>query len=170
MTVFKDAVEQTCAAATTLFRRDDRVSSMYLVRMGRVTLTRVLPNGTELVLDIAGAGSPVAEASLFSDRYHCDARCSEHATLAILPKETVRANLMTGDFAFHAMCRTAGELQNLRARIEIMRLRRIRDRLDAYLALIGPPAPGCWVEVADWIGVTPAALYRELSRRRGETQ
>ncbi|GIT97167.1 hypothetical protein JANAI62_37900 [Jannaschia pagri] len=62
--------------------------------------------------------------------------------------------------------RTAKELQTLRARIEIMRLRKVTDRLDAYLELFGPPGEGDWVRVADWIGVTPPALYRDLAKRR----
>ncbi|MEL6606174.1 MAG: Crp/Fnr family transcriptional regulator, partial [Cyanobacteria bacterium J06614_10] len=60
----------------------------------------------------------------------------------------------------------AKELQTLRTRIEIMRMRKVSDRLDAYLELYGPPEAGGWVRVADWIGVTPPALYRELGKRR----
>ena len=66
--------------------------------------------------------------------------------------------------------RTARELQTLRTRIEIMRLRKVADRLDAYLELYGPPEEGGWVRVADWIGVTPPALYRELAKRRTKNE
>ncbi|WP_051927686.1 hypothetical protein [Ruegeria halocynthiae] len=56
----------------------------------------------------------------------------------------------------------------MRTRIEIMRLRKVTDRLDAYLELYGPPEEGEWVRVADWIGVTHPALYRELAKRRAK--
>lgn len=58
--------------------------------------------------------------------------------------------------SIRAFERTARDLQTLRTRIEIMRLRKLTDRLDAYLELYGPPEEGEWVRVADWIGVTPA--------------
>ena len=64
-----------------------------------------------------------------------------------------------------AFKRTAEELQTLRMRIKIKRLRRVADRLEAYLELYGPPSAGAWVCVADWIEVSPPALYRELAKR-----
>ncbi|MFT6073905.1 MAG: CRP-like cAMP-binding protein [Yoonia sp.] len=58
------------------------------------------------------------------------------------------------------------EVQSLRARIEILRLRRVSDRLDAWLDLNAEPPTGEWIRVVDQIGVSPPALYRELARRR----
>ncbi|MCP4407406.1 MAG: Crp/Fnr family transcriptional regulator [Gammaproteobacteria bacterium] len=168
--LFDGAAEETFNSATPLFRRDDFVRAIYFVRVGQIKLVRVLPDGTELTLHVAQQGSPVAEASLFAENYHCDAECGAHTILAVLPKDTVRRALETNDLAFQAMQRAAIELQELRTRIEIMRLRRLNDRLDAYLALKGTPEPGRWVSVADWIGVTPPALYRELARRRSKQQ
>jgi hypothetical protein len=45
-------------------------------------------------------------------------------------------------------------------------MRRVSDRLDAWLELHGEPEKGEWIRVADQIGVSPPALYRELARRR----
>ena len=64
------------------------------------------------------------------------------------------------------LCAATRETQDLRARVEVLRLRRLSDRLDAWLDLRGPPPPGGWKAVAEAIGVTPTALYRELARRR----
>jgi len=60
----------------------------------------------------------------------------------------------------------AREVQAQRARIEILRLRRVSDRLDAWLDLYGEPKKGEWIAIADKIGVSPPALYRELAKRK----
>ncbi|WP_394156045.1 hypothetical protein [Loktanella salsilacus] len=57
----------------------------------------------------------------------------------------------------------AKEVQIQRARIEILRLRRVSEKLDAWLILYGKPPKGEWVRVADEIGVSHPALYRELA-------
>lgn len=58
----------------------------------------------------------------------------------------------------------AKEVQSQRARIEILRMRRVADRPDAWLELHGEPEKEGWIRVADQIGVTPPALYRELAK------
>ena len=60
----------------------------------------------------------------------------------------------------------AKAVQAQRARIEILRMRRVSDRLNAWVDLHGEPRKGEWINVADQIGVSPPALYRELARRR----
>jgi CRP-like cAMP-binding protein len=69
------------------------------------------------------------------------------------------------DFAAHL----AHQVQRARARAELLSLRTVAERLDAWQALLhghGFPARGRWNEVAQEIGVSPEALYRELARRR----
>ena len=154
----------------TLFRRDDPVEWAFLVREGRVSLRRPLQDGGLLTLHMADAGELVAEASLFADHYHCDAVADTATTVSLLPKAQVLSDLenaaASDRLAIRAFERTAKELQKMRTRIEIMRLRKVSDRLDAYLELYAPPDAGGWVHVADWIGVSPPALYRELAKRR----
>lgn len=62
----------------------------------------------------------------------------------------------------------AAQVQQNRARAEILLLKRVSERLDAWIALNGGelPAKGNWHVLADEIGVTAEALYRELSRRK----
>lgn len=65
----------------------------------------------------------------------------------------------------------AEAVQGARARAEILSLKTIAARLDAWLALNGDALPprGRWRDVAAEIGVTPEAFYRELEgRRRGD--
>jgi CRP-like cAMP-binding protein len=123
-------------------------------------------DGGALTLHVARPGEIVAAASLWAETTHCDALCESDARVAVRPAATVRDRLGASPAAA-ALAEAAREIQALRARVEVLRLRRLSDRLDAYLDLHGPPSRGGWVAVADWIGVTPPALYRELGRRSG---
>lgn len=153
-----------------LFRREDKVHCAYLIVAGSLKLERTLADGDPLILKRAGAGTLLAEASLFAENYHCDAMTCEPSKLLALPKKVVIDRLYaTPTSAVAMVAETSKEVQQLRARIEILRLKRVSDRLDAWLELFGAPSKGKWVDVAEAIGVTPAALYRELARRRAET-
>ena len=163
---FEGAPERTLPAGATLFHRGDPVRHLFLLRAGRVALCRVLSDGGALTLHVAGSGEVVASASLWTEATHCDAICKDDARVAIRPAAAVR-DWLGASPAAAALAEAAREVQALRARVEVLRLRRLADRLDAYLDLHGAPAAGEWVRAADWIGVTPAALYRELARRRG---
>lgn len=163
--VFADAREHALPAGTVLFHRGDPVRHLFLVREGRVALRRSLRDGGSLTLDVAEPGKVVAIGSLFSDVTHCDAVCRTDSRLASRPVEAVLDRLGTSP-AVPLLADSAHEVQALRARVEVLRLHGLSDRLDAYLELYGAPVAGGWVRVADWIGVSAAALYRELGRRR----
>ena len=96
-----------------------------------------------MTLHTAEATELVAEASLFADRYHCDAVTEMPTKVSLISKTELKESLENSAtskrLSVKAFERTARELQNLRTRIEIMRLRKVADRLDAYLELYGPP-------------------------------
>jgi CRP-like cAMP-binding protein len=160
---FAAASERALPAGSVLFHRGDPVRNLFLVREGRVVLRRALEDGGSLTLHTAGPGDVIALASLFSKTTHCDAVCETEVRVASRPVGAILDWLGTSPAAA-ALAQAAREVQALRARVEV--LRRLPDRLDAYLDLHGAPDPGGWVGVADWIGVSPPALYRELSRRK----
>ncbi len=171
---FDGAPERNLAEGETLFRRGDKVDWAFLVRKGRISLRRALQDGGLLTLHSTSVGDLVAEASVFADWYHCDAVADTATTVVWLPRTKLMTHLESAASSDHlsikAFERTATELQTLRTRIEIMRLRKVADRVNAYLELFSPPEEGGWVRVADWIGVTPPALYRELARRRRKSR
>ncbi len=165
--IFDHAVLQTLEQGEALFRREDRVRSMYLVRSGAVALERPLKDGTALTLHVANEGSALAEASLFAETYHCDAVARSPAQILTLPRADFLSALHDHPHAALSLIEALSrEVQAQRARIEILRLRRVSDRLYAWLDLHGEPLNGEWIKVADQIGVSPPALYRELARRR----
>jgi CRP-like cAMP-binding protein len=162
---FAAASERALCPGSVLFHRGNPVRYLFLVREGRVILRRALEDGGSLTLHVAKPGQVVALGSLFSKTTHCDAVCDTQVCVASRPVAMVHTWLGTSPAAT-ALAEAAREVQALRARVEVLRLRRLSDRLDAYLDLHGAPDPGGWVGVADRIGVSPPALYRELSRRK----
>jgi CRP-like cAMP-binding protein len=165
--IFDGAPNRTVAKDAAVFRQADQVRSMFLVRSGAVALERPLSDGVPLTLHVATRGMALAEASLFAEAYHCDAVARSEAEIASLPRATFLAAIRSNpDAALSLIATHSKEVQAQRARIEILRLRRVADRLDAWLDIHGQPSKGEWIGVADQIGVSPPALYRELARRR----
>ncbi|WP_197089211.1 Crp/Fnr family transcriptional regulator [Puniceibacterium sp. IMCC21224] len=157
--IFDDAPLRAVEQGMVLFRRGDSITSMYLVQSGAVALERPLEDGTVLTLHVAMAGNALAEASLFAEAYHCDAVVRAPAQVAIMPRANFLSALHNQPGAALSLIEThAREVQAQRARIEILRLRRVSDRLDAWLDVHGEPEKGAWIRVADQIGVSPPAL------------
>jgi CRP-like cAMP-binding protein len=94
--IFDDAPMKTFDQGAVLFRREDGVRSMYLVRSGMVALERPLTDGTALTLSVATAGMALAEASLFATTYHCDAIARTYAEVAVMPRATFGLRCATG--------------------------------------------------------------------------
>lgn len=152
-----------------LFAQGDRVQVLYLIETGNVRLLRHLSDGFALSLHHAGPGAILAEASVFSETYHCDAVACGATSALCLEKPELRA-AMARDSAL--MLAWAGylahEVQATRFRAEILAIRTVAQRLDVWLASNDGALPdkGRWHTLAAEIGVSAEALYRELAKRR----
>ncbi len=154
---------------TWLFHQNDPVKSVYMVEDGLVELIRHHPNGTSIVLQRAGRKSFLAEASLYSDIYHCDAVVKLPSKIFSFQKATVFKRLeQDKDLSSAWAAHLAREVQSARSQIDILSRRTVADRLDGWLAWNGGdlPSKGQWKNIAVQIGVSPEALYREISKRR----
>jgi CRP-like cAMP-binding protein len=163
------ATERILPSGGVLFRANDPVLSLFLVESGVLQLVRTLSHGFQLTLQRAGPRALLAEASLFASRYHCDAVATEQSVLRVLPLRRVKAAIRDdSELASAFMRHLAREVQRARAKAEILSLKTVAERVDAWITLNdGRLAPrGRWREVASEIGVTPEALYRELAHRR----
>lgn len=165
--IFERAAIRDLETGDVLFRRDDPVQSMFFVRTGEIALERALSDGGHLILHVATSGTALAEASLFAEHYHCDAVARCKTRLAVMSRSAFAEALGQRSGAAMSLIEThAKTIQAQRARIEILRLRRVSDRLDAWLELYGEPRKGEWIAIAEQIGVSAPALYRELAKRR----
>lgn len=76
-----------------MFRAGDRTVGLYEVIKGKIRLVRVDRSGREAVLQAACAGDTLAEASLFSSTYQCDAIAITEALVRLYPKAVLLAEL-----------------------------------------------------------------------------
>jgi CRP/FNR family transcriptional regulator len=74
----KEALRKKLAKGDILFQQGDKADEMFLIKGGRMKLSKILEDGSELTLDIRKAGDFVGE-NIFSDegRYPVSAICLE---------------------------------------------------------------------------------------------
>lgn len=159
--------EKTIDAGAFLFLQGDPVHVLHIVRAGTVHLVRHQPDGATAVLQRATADKILAEASVYSDTYHCDGLAVSPATIRLIPVDDVKRLLAAdGSFANLWAAYLARELQATRKRAEIMSLKTVKAKLDAWLAWNDGKLPlkGTWKQLADDIGVSREALYREVAK------
>lgn len=113
-----------------LFRQGDATTGIFQLESGVVRLERSTYDGRRIILHTALAGQFFAEASLFSEKYHCNAvaaepslvRCySKAAILHMIEEDPGTAKWLTALMA--------RQLQVLRHRLELRTVRSARDRL-----------------------------------------
>ncbi len=165
------AVDRKLIAGEALFRCGDKTEGLLEVLTGRVRLTRTDRSGREVVLHVADPGETLAEASLFSARYHCDAIASTNAIVRLYPKREVLAAFEANPKAAQAFSATlAHQVMNLRTRIEQRNIRSAADRVRHFLALKASAdgrtvkLPGTLKDLAAELGLTHEALYRTLAK------
>ena len=160
--------EARLSVGQRLFRRDDPVRHAYLLRSGRIDLVRYHGNGKELTLHRAGERTVLAEASLYAERYHCDALCVDDAALLVVPRAKIVDRLAADEeLARSWAAYLAHALQGARHRSELLTRKTVAERLDDWLDWNGGnmPPKGRWKALAAELGVTPEALYRTLAQR-----
>ena len=171
------AKDRKVKTGEVLFRLGDKTLGLCEVIVGRVRLARVDRSGREIVLHVAGPGETLAEASLFSPQYHCDAIANTDAIVRIYPKREVLAAFGENPKAAWAFTETlAQQVMNLRTRVEQRNIRSARERVRHFLMLnVGSDRRtvklrGTLKDLAGEIGLTHEALYRTLAtlERSGE--
>ena len=156
-------------AGRPLFHVGDPVRTVYIVRTGLIHLIRHQSDGSALILQKGGQGSIVAEASVYAERYHCDAIASTATQVTAISKPDFLRRLRRDPALADAWEKhLAHELQKARLHSEILSIKTVAKRLDAWMASHDgvEPRKGAWKLVAYEIGATPEALYREMGRRR----
>jgi CRP-like cAMP-binding protein len=171
------AIDRKLKSGEALFRLGDKTTGLCEVIAGRVRLTRVDRAGHEVILYVAGPGETIAEASLFSSSYHCDAIASTAAVVRIYPKQAMLAAFEKDAKAAQAFTATlARQVMNLRTRIEQRNIRSARERVRHYLRVNTNgdgrtlALRGTLKDLAAELGLTHEALYRTLAalERAGE--
>jgi len=167
------AVQVTAAAGEAVFRLGTPPTRMLFVLEGEVRLVRISPGGAEIVLQRTSSGF-LAEASLESARYHCDAIAAADSRLLAFPIGAFRDALRRDEgFRTFWIARLAREVRMLRSQNERLALRSAAERIEHYIEAEGEQgrlelnrSRKAW---AAELGLTHEVLYRTLAglRRSG---
>jgi CRP/FNR family transcriptional regulator, dissimilatory nitrate respiration regulator len=160
-------------ASEALFLKGHRATNLFYVEQGSVRLMRTLEDGRAAVMHVARACEWIAESSVFSEVYHCDAFAEVQTKLLSVSKSSLLKQFRADPekcMQFAEML--AGQLRALRGAHEMVRIRRADERLMRWLQLQASGEPptlriqGTWTQVADELAMTREALYRALSHLR----
>lgn len=163
-----------CTKGERLFAQGKKPEQMFYVASGEVVLQRLGTQGEALVLQRARQCF-IAEASLQSSSYHCDAMVTVSGELVAIPIASLRqALLLDPAFAMRWMVMLNTELKRLRAQCERLSLKGVRDRLLHLIESEGTggrlPLGAGLKSLALELGVTHEALYRTVAalEKKGE--
>jgi CRP/FNR family transcriptional regulator, dissimilatory nitrate respiration regulator len=160
------------AAGSPIFLTGQRPQWMYFVAAGIAVMSRTHADGQAVIMQRASLGF-LAEASLSSPKYHCDAHGLTRCELIAFPMAALRNAIDTEPgvrWAWISML--AAETRRQRLNVERMAFKTVRDRL---LHLLGAEAQdgkaifaGTKRELARELGVTHEALYRTIAALKRE--
>lgn len=166
------ALAEVKAIATggLVFRTGSAARHVHFLIEGRVTLSRFGSQGEPVAIHVAQAGEFFAEASLHSERYHCDAVVAQPAVVASIPSPALRDLLRRDpDFAMQWVAILSRQLRQTRARVERLSLKGAAERVRHLLLTEGKGAGhrytvrGSVKDLAAELGLTHEALYRTLA-------
>jgi len=155
-------------AGRELFRQGDRAAAIFQVESGCLRLERYTKGGSKIILHTARAGDMLAEAALFSDRYHCNAVALKNSRVHVFRKAAILETLKPGSPAHALVAVMARQLRRARQRIELRNTRSATERIMLFLELQSDShgkfaLDGTLQDIAAEIGLTREALYRGLA-------
>lgn len=117
-----------------LFHQGANIERLFFLEKGRIKLVRDTIEGQPLVIHIAYSQETFAEASLFSDEYHCNAICDNLSTILSFSKDGVLAYLKSHPkYAIELLKINAQQVRDLRLLNEIKSINSAYDRVWAFL-------------------------------------
>ncbi len=163
----KDSVTRHLTSGEALFTQGSTTSGLYFVQSGEIILSRTTDSGHSVVIHRARSTDTFAEASLFSDVYHCSATAGCASVVIECRKSATRKLLNDNpDFTLSMLERLAKQLQTSRRQVELLSIKKATDRVLAALTdgLLGDDINS----FADTIGLAPETVYRTLAQLTNE--
>lgn len=155
--------QMTVQKGMHIFREGAPTTGMFFITSGSVELRRYARDGSMIVIHTAKTGSTFAEASLFSDHYHCDAYALETSEIIEFNKQGVMEVFKTNsEFASELSQAFARQIQSYRRKIELLAIRNAQERV--YFGLVEGLLQTDIKSFASEIGLTHEVVYRALSK------
>lgn len=155
---------QQYGRGSRLFLAGCKPEYMHYVIQGEVVLERTGRQGEAVILQRTRQGF-IGEASLQSERYHCDARILTPSDIVRLPVRQLRSAIESDPlFASRWIGMLNREVRRLRLQCERLSLHRVQDRLVHLLETEGNEGrltlDAGLKSIATELGVSHEALYR----------
>jgi CRP-like cAMP-binding protein len=145
------------------FRQDEATRGLFYVLKGVIELRRFTESGEMILVHRAVQGETFAEASLFTEKYHCDAVATVESRLIELNAKYALAHLHTDPkFSAKLTKHLAKQNQFYRRKIELLAIKNATERV--HSALIDNLLQGNIVSFATEIGLTHETVYRSLRK------
>lgn len=149
-------------AGEAVFHQSDLSRGLFFVVKGEIKLQRLNEQGHSIIVNRARSGETFAEASLFSERYHCDAVATIPSEVIEFDRGTILQQLRADpDFAFGLAGQFAGQLQGSRRRLELLNIRSAKERI--FAGVSEGLLKGSILNFAAEIGLSHEAVYRGLA-------
>jgi len=156
--------------AGRLFDQGTQVEKMYFVMSGRVKLVRHPADGEGVVLHVATAGEMIAEASLFSETYHCSAIADQPSELGCIDRKLALERILDNAQTSQSVMRLfAQQIRDLRGLHELRNIRSAQNRVFSYLTAQANDSGEITLnmslkDMAYKLGLAHETLYRELHK------
>jgi CRP/FNR family transcriptional regulator len=121
-----------------LFSQGDRASEMFLIKAGRVKLTKLMEDGSEITLDIRKGGDIVGESVLHEDSdYSLTAICIEDTLTCGFSKATFeKLVLQHPSIGLQVIKNLSSRIDSLASRVSNMSLTGLENRLYNVLVTV----------------------------------
>ncbi len=146
-----------------VFRQGDKTRGLFFVIKGNIELRRFTNAGQSVIIHRAKGGETFAEASLFSEHYHCDAIITARSHLVELDRAVILNKFKCEpDFALAIAKRFAQQNQDYRRKLELLAIKSAEERIITAISegfLVGNIRA-----FASDIGLAHEVVYRGLAK------
>lgn len=156
-------VQRNLGIGDSLFYQSSTTTGLFYLVSGDINLKRETMAGHTITIHRARSGDTFAEASVFSEVYHCTATAATQAVVIECKKAAI-LQLLDSDINFSRLmlARFAAQIQETRRRVELLSIRSAGERILAAIK------DGLLTEdittFADIIGLAPETVYRTLAQ------
>lgn len=150
----------TARKRQALFREGDPADGMFLSLNAKVRMERTGPDGEAVAIHTAEPAQSFAEASVFAERYHCDAVVLVEGKVIRIPKQVVLAGFADPEFSAAYNQIMSHQVQAYRQMVEILSVRSAVERV--YAAVVAGLMDTSVMSFSQRIALTHEATYRAL--------
>ncbi|MCK5813171.1 MAG: Crp/Fnr family transcriptional regulator [Cocleimonas sp.] len=151
-----------------LFNQGDNVTQIYFIQTGKIKLIRNSSDGSLIVLHIGQQGESIAEASLFSNQYHCSAIVDSASEIFLINKQALILFLEENPkLMIELLTIFSCQIRGLRTLNEIKNIRSAKERVLIFIKMnvnenkeFKPDLP--LKDIAHKIGLAHETFYRTL--------